>query len=123
VGSPIAQFINPSVAIWFALFENMLTFILLIVYGAGLSVLVKYLVMMTFMKALPLYLLRKTRIHLWRDVLVLLLVFGIYWVYLFLNGENLDHIYQRTFYFVRTNSDKTPAFGLWTALSRYFAHF
>lgn len=123
VGSPLCRFINPSLAIWLAFFENLFTFILLIVYGAGFSVLAKYLVMMTIMKGVPLYLLRNTRVHLWRDALVLLLVFGSYLVYLFLNGENLDHIYRRTFYFVRTNSDKTPGFGLLASFSRYFSHF
>ncbi len=122
-GSPLGRFINPSLAIWAAFFENLFTFILLIVYGVGFSVLAKYLVMMTLMKSVTLYLLRNTRIHLWHDALVLLLVFGIYLVYLFLNGENLYHIYRRTFYFVRTNSDKTPGFGLLAALSRYFSHF
>jgi hypothetical protein len=116
----IKTYLNPTVAILFALAENLFTFILLLFYSSDIWVFIKYISMIFLMKGIPLYLLRNSKVHVIRDLEIFIIIFGIYLVYLFINDENLVTIYKRTFYFVSTNQSNTPLFSVYSWISSNF---
>jgi hypothetical protein len=108
----IKTYMNPSLAFYFALIENAITLLLLITYGTDYLTIVKFIAMIIMLKAFPLYLLRNYTIVWGRDILVLLIVFGIYNVYLAWYDTNVYAVYKRTFSSIKTGSVKTPLFAL-----------
>jgi hypothetical protein len=64
--------------------------------------------MIVLIKGIPLYLLREQKIHIWRDLFVLSVIFLIYNIYLLLNDTDLIEIYKKTFYSITTGDRKTP---------------
>lgn len=105
------QNFNPLFALWFALSENIITFIFILIVKPEIVLLIKYLFMMCLIKILPIYLLRKTQIKLPNDIIVLSVVFFIYNIYLLYNNTNLYLIYSRTFTAFMKNEDITPIFS------------
>ena len=114
--SPISKFIkrhlNPSLGFYIALFENMGTLLLLIIYNPDLWLIFKFISMVSILKVFPLYLLRNYAIHWKHDTLVFVVVFGIYNLYLEWNDTNLYEIYERTITSIQKGDNKTPMYSL-----------
>lgn len=68
--------------------------------------------MITIMKGIPLYLLRKSRVYWIHDIAVLSGVVLLYLLYLQWNETNLYDIYYRTFTSVHDGKTDTPGFAL-----------
>jgi hypothetical protein len=112
----VKTYMNPSLAFYFALVENAITLLLLITYDTDYWTIVKFIVMISILKVFPLYLLRNYTIVWERDIIVLLIVFGIYNVYLAWYDTNVYEVYKRTFSSIKSGSVKTPLFALWNKL-------
>jgi len=109
---------NPSLALWFALLENVFTFLLLISYSTELSILIKYAIMMLMVKVFPLYLLQgyNVQTHFIRDFQTLACVFIVYNVYLLMNHVKPHDIYRKTFDYVKNGDIRTPMFRVFDFL-------
>lgn len=109
----ITQYLNPKLAILFALVENLFTFALLWFYSPKTIVIIKYISMMFIIKGIPLYLLRNSKIHIMRDLVIAIAIFILYNIYLYVNDEDIVNIYKRTFNFVSTDSYNTPLYSVY----------
>jgi hypothetical protein len=119
------KYANPLLALWIGIIENLGN--LLFSYLVFPEIwqlkhylrLVNYLIMLCFMKILPIYLLSSHKI-MWRnDIFVLCFVFAIYNFYLFLNGTNIVEIYQTTIKSIQKGENKTPLFYLFSLIKKY----
>jgi len=108
----IYEYGNPLYALYFALIENIVNLFILIFYNASLYTIFKFLFMIIFIKAIPLYLLYDSPIHPRENILVCIAVFMIYNIYLYLCGTNVVDVYTKTIYFIYTGQNKTPLFSL-----------
>ena len=107
----IQKNMNPKIGLYFALFENIATFLYIILFRTEFSVIIKYLLMIFSVKILPIYLI-KQKIHLWNDLFVFIFIFCIYIIYLWINDETIYSVYKRTFEYVKSGQNKTPFFYL-----------
>jgi fumarate reductase subunit C len=99
---------NPVLVFILALVENIITLALLVAENVSFTILAKFALMIVVIKGVPLYLLREQKIHIWRDLFVLSIIFLIYNIYLLLNDTDLIEIYKKTFYTIATGDRKTP---------------
>ena len=105
----------------FALAENLLTFFYMMYLNVGVIILLKYLTMMFFVKALPIYCIRNYPIHLFDNILAFLILFILYWIYLYTQGETIASVYTRTFTVAKNGSNKTPFYSLIDSILRFFS--
>jgi hypothetical protein len=115
-GKWIYKYLNPTIALWIALMESLVTFVYLLILHPRLDYTIKMLAMMFFIKAFPLYLIRRYPIHWKNDILVTLILFAIYNVYLYFNDTNVIDIYRRTFTAFKEGTNQTPLFSLMDSL-------
>lgn len=101
---------NPALAFRIAVAENIIVLGWLVIQSLEIWTFVKYMVMMTTLKIIPLYLLRKEKIHWVHDSLVFVLFFGLYNAYLWWNDTNIYEIYERTFVSIKEGKNQTPMF-------------
>ena len=113
----IKKYLNPTVAFYVALAENLLTFLAILIYNPEINILLKFIAMMLVVKIIPLYLLRNYPIQFSRDIPVLISVFIAYNVYLAWNETDLWDVYKRTFESIRQGQNYTPFFGLLNTVS------
>ena len=106
---------NPKLAIIIALLENIVTFTIILIFNFQVWLIVYYILMILFVKVLPLYLLRKDKIHPLNDIIVLILLFLFYVWYLHnIKKTSLQGIYTKTYYSLIRGEHKTPLFHLVT---------
>ena len=101
---------NPVLAILFALVENILTLILLILHCVHYKTILMYALMILIVKGIPLYILRENKIHFWRDMFVLFSMFLLYNIYLLWKDTNILEIYKKTLDAVSKGERSTPFF-------------
>jgi hypothetical protein len=106
----IHDHMNPTIGILFALSENVFTFIYMIFQNVEFNLLLKYLLMMLSIKIIPIYCIRNYPIRLFDNILSFLVILGIYWIYLYTQGETISSVYNRTFTAIKNVSNKTPFF-------------
>ena len=104
----IRKHLNPLLAFYFGLFENVISCIQLFLYGAMYSA-IQFSVIIIALKILPIYLLRKHHIDWSNDLYVLLFIFAIYNLYLwFIKKTNIWTIYNETTKSITNNENRTP---------------
>lgn len=104
----IRKHLNPLLAFYFGLFENVISCIQLFLYGAMYSA-IQFSVIIIALKILPIYLLRKHHIDWTNDLCVLLFIFAIYNLYLwFIKKTNIWTIYNETTKSITNNENRTP---------------
>ena len=116
----IQKYLNPSLALYFALFENIITFIYIIYVNPETEIISKFLLMMIVVKVLPIYLISDKKINFSNDIYTLMLIFGIYNVWLFVNDTNIYEIYERTINAVSSGDNKTPFYSFMNYLYQCF---
>lgn len=121
LSSIIKKYTNPSLIFWIALLENIGTLLILFVKIPPVqwSILIKYILMILVVKAIPLYLLWPYNIHFYRDIMVILAVFAIYLGHLWLNGTNVFEIYHKTFDYVAKGDSRTPMFAIFDWIDKF----
>ena len=108
--------LNPLLAFYFGLLENIIVFIKLLykeyIQGST-STSIRFFLVIMIIKAIPIYILRNHQINWKNDLTVLLLLFLIYNLYLwFVKKTNLSKIYQETEKSIANNENRTPLLAL-----------
>jgi hypothetical protein len=99
---------KPKLAILLGIIENTFLLIGMILYGSNLRTILSFITINIFIKLLPYYSLRQTKIQVsdWKPTII---VFLIYCFWLYLNKENLTGNYKKVFDSLINNRDDTPA--------------
>lgn len=113
---------NPLLALWLAFLFNAYEIIYVSLIRFDVLLIAKYCIMMLLIKALPIYLLyqKGLSIHWINDVFVLIIIFSIYNIHLYANGQNPYKIYQETEKSLVKGDNKTPMFSILEKLRRLF---
>lgn len=97
---------NPILLLLFALFENIITFIIMMSYYVRIRILILFTIMMILFKIIPLYLLSFGKINYIPNIISILIFFIVYNIYLLINGTNIIDIYTKSIKLVM--EEKTP---------------
>lgn len=108
----IKKYVNPKIALYFALVENMITFVVLMVFQNTMWTAVKFICMMIVVKIIPLYLLRNAELQPGYGLSWMVVAFVVYNVYLFFNDTNIYDVYARTIYSLLSGRNDTPLFHM-----------
>jgi len=114
----IKQNMNPEIALYLALLENIGTMVTILLYNPTVTFLAKYSATILIVKVWPMYLLRNYPVRWYANSAALLGIFAIYNVYLLWNDTNIVDVYHKTFASIRNGDDCTPLFGLFAYISR-----
>jgi hypothetical protein len=106
----IHDHMNPMISLLFGLSENVFTFIYMIFQNVEFNILLKYFAMMLSIKIIPIYCIRNYPIRLFDNILSFLVIFGIYLIYLYTQGETISCVYTYTFTAIQNILNKTPFF-------------
>lgn len=113
--SPLTRFFvaefNPLLAFILGAVENILTLIYIFIQTQNIKMSLKYLLMLSFAKILPIYLLWDAPFNVIRSSVVLCIVFGMYNVYLLINGTNIVQVYERTITSILEDKNQTPIYS------------
>jgi hypothetical protein len=104
--------VNPIPVFMFALIENIIMLMIMIVSYKPISSIILYLFVILFMKLIPLYLLRNQPILWVKSILFTSLVFFIYNLYLIYNQTSLYEIYKKTMISLLEEKHDTPGYNL-----------
>jgi hypothetical protein len=109
---PVVRFFNPSLALLIALIWTCSSWIWMALRGYSWGRLAKYGAMILTIKVIPLIYTLKTweQQHFERDVLVLAAVFGLYNLYLFLQGTTYEKEYQDLKDSLEADDNRTPLY-------------
>jgi len=102
--------LNPKFAIYIALFENIIFFVYLFIHKSNISTLIKYGIMIIFVKVIPLFALQNEKIKLPHDLISFSILFIVYILYLILIKKTLYGIYKTSAKYLINNENKTPFF-------------
>jgi hypothetical protein len=108
----IYKYLNPLLAFYFGLLENITVLIKLIYQGVNKTSIQFFLVIMVI-KVIPIYLLQNHHINWKNDLTILLSLFLIYNLYLwFFKKTNLAEIYEETEKSIANDENRTPLLAL-----------
>jgi len=110
----IYKWLNPILALWFGLLENIIMLVrLLYIHPRPNVSSVQFLLVIIITKAIPIYILRDHKINWKNDLTVLLLVFLTYNLYVWLvKNTNIFEIYDETEKSIANNENRTPLLAL-----------
>lgn len=106
----ITENLNPKLALFIALFENIIIFLWLFANNVNMSVLIKYLIMIMIFKVIPLFLLKDDIIKMPYDLIPVSSLFVIYMIYLTLYNQTVYKIYKTSNAYLVKGENKTPFF-------------
>jgi hypothetical protein len=113
----IYENMNPLFLLWLALAENIVVFVKILIYNPTLSIIGKDLAMMLLIKVLPIYILRNGKIKILENILFGMMLFIIYNIYLWFNGQNAYDIYTKVDKYILGDENRTPLFQIFLWLS------
>lgn len=99
--------ISPKFALIFGLLENIVMFSYIAYLGTPIGTLVRFGFTNLIIKLLPLYLLRGEPIRR-VDVIMTLLIFGLYNAWLYVNGETFSRVVAQITDSLAHNKNETP---------------
>ena len=108
----IYQYGNPLYIFYFALFENIINFILICIYIPSLITIGQFIFMMLLIKILPIIILSQYPTNLYYNLIIITIIILIYNIYLFVNDTNVYSVYKKTIYFLLNGENKTPLYSL-----------
>jgi len=105
---------NPLLALWLAFWFNTYEIIYVSLISFDVISIAKFCMMMLLIKVLPIYLLYRKGLSInWlNDVFVLVIIFSVYNIHLYANGQDPSKIYQETEKSLVNGDNKTPMFSL-----------
>lgn len=113
----IYENMNPIPFVWLALVENIVLFVKILIYNPIWSIIIKDLAMILFTKILTIYLLSGSKIKIIENILFGMILFIIYNIYLWFNGQNVYDIYSKVHKYILGGENRTPLFQLFSWLS------
>ena len=110
----IYKYLNPLLAFYFGLLENIIVLIKLLYIGqAENKASINFFIVIMIIKIIPIYILQNHHINLKNDLTVLLSLFLIYNLYLwFVKKTNLAEIYEETEKSIANDENRTPLLAL-----------
>jgi hypothetical protein len=108
---------SPVLAINIAFLENVIELISLITVNLNGWLILKFCIMLFFVKILPLYLLRNDKIEI-KDFYILIGVFSVYIVYLHIRGTSLIEVYKEKNKSLAEGKNDTPFYKFIEWISR-----
>jgi hypothetical protein len=109
--------ISPKFALVFGILENIAMFSFMSYKGASLDSLFRFGFSNFVIKAIPLYLLRGEPIRR-SDVIMTLLIFGLYNAWLYVNGETFSRVVTQITDSLVNNKNETPFMKLLDQVER-----
>ena len=109
--------ISPKFALIFGLLENIVMFSYIAYLGTPIGTLVRFGFTNFIIKLLPLYLLRGEPIRR-VDIIMTLLIFGLYNAWLYVNGETFSRVVAQITDSLARNKNETPFMKLLDHLER-----
>ena len=113
----LEHYLNPKFALYMALLQNIYTLLLFLFKQVKSIVIIKYMLIISFMKIIPLFLLRNKSLNFQTNIPITLFTFGIYHIFLYLNGKNFFKLYKEITASIMANNTNTPFFWF---LNKYF---
>lgn len=117
----IKKNLNPKLALFIALIQNLCIFVLLLFYKPTIVIIVKYILMILVLKIIPLYLLLNEKIIIPQDFFPVTVLFILYNVYLIFLQTSLYAIYMSSSQYIMRGSNNTPFFSLLEKLGSRFS--
>ena len=102
---------NPKFAILLGIIENIVLLILMATHGANKRTIFYFVFINTLIKVLPFYTLRHDVVKI-KDVKAMLILFGIYIVWIVVNKQNLAGNYKMVYDSLTQNRDTMPFLAL-----------
>ena len=99
--------ISPKFALIFGILENIAMFSYIAYLGTPIDTLMRFGIANTMIKIIPLYLLRGESIRR-VDVIMTVLIFGLYNAWLYVNGETFSHVVAQITNSLVYNKNETP---------------
>jgi hypothetical protein len=109
--------ISPKFALVFGLIENLIMFSYIAYLGTPIGTLMRFGIANTAIKIIPLYLLRREPIRR-SDIIMTLVIFGLYNAWLFLHGETFYRVVSKITDSLVHNKNETPFMKLLARLER-----
>jgi len=108
----IEKHFSPILAMHLALFQNIITFIYLIIKNTNLNIIIKYSLMMICEKIIPTILLlqNKKSLHFQENIPVTIGILGIYLLFLYNKNIYFFQIYGRILNSIIMDDNSTPFF-------------
>jgi len=98
---------SPKFILGLGIFENIITFGLMVYFGSKISTLIWFLFINLFIKVIPFYTLKNESIK-WQDIKVTFILFLVYCVWVYINGESVIEYQNRIFESLIHNKNATP---------------
>ena len=111
------HYLNPKIALYMALLQNIYTLLLFLFKNVPSIVILKYIFIMSFMKIIPLFLLRNKSLPFQTNIPITIFIFGIYLIFLYSNGKTILKTYKEITESIMANNTNTPFFWF---LHKYF---
>jgi len=104
--------LNPKFAIYIALIENIFILLYLIIEKSSISTIIKYTVMISIFKIIPLFILQSEQIKLPQDLIPVSILFVIYNIYLASKKTSFYDINDVSIHNIINGNDNTPFFRM-----------
>lgn len=109
---------SPKLALHLALYENIIELFSLITVNLNGWLITKFIIMILFIKVLPLYLIWGIKLEYPRDIYNLIGIFLVYVAYLHVIGTSLIEVYKTTNKSLAEGKNDTPFYRFIDWLSR-----
>lgn len=116
------KYLNPVYSLYFALFINIVMFMILLIQHSKYNIIIKMLLLMLCEKIVPIYILHQVynynndSLHFLNNIPFMVGIFIIYIIYLDLQDATVYQVYDGIFYSIKNDDNNTPFFSLFHKL-------
>lgn len=102
---------SPKFPLLLGLFDNIIMFILMIIYGTSSRTIIYFIIINTFIKVVPLYYLRNEKISI-IDIYFTICLFLLFIIWLYINNQSLTGNAKLIYNSLLYGKNKTPFMSL-----------
>lgn len=110
---------SPKLIIGLGIIENFIMLLLMFYYKTKKDTIIKFIMINFFIKIVPFYMVFNNKIKL-ADVYATIILFIIYSLWVYLNGETIIEYHNKIFESLIYNKNETPFMSLISYLQKYF---
>lgn len=110
---------SPKLIIGLGIIENFIMLLLMFYYKTKKDTIIKFIMINFFIKIVPFYMVFNDKIKL-ADVYATIMLFIIYSLWVYLNGETIIEYHNKIFESLIYNKNDTPFMSLISYLQKYF---
>ena len=101
---------SPKLIILLGIFENFITFMIMVLYGSNVKTIIYFIIINVFIKIIPFYTVRNETIRS-RDIFATIFVILVYLLWVKINGQSVIKYYTKIIYSLTHN--KTDTIGIY----------